>query len=88
MTATLQHWPASDVPPPRQSSGAPNCAAKRDRCQNIVGIAGEHDSDGNLAVVGTVGGVERARTAVEADITAEPGAQSFGQTLGVNMGRR
>ena len=23
-TATLQHWPASEVPPPRQSRGAPN----------------------------------------------------------------
>jgi hypothetical protein len=53
-------------------------AAQCDRGQNIVGIAGEHDTDGNLAVVGTVGGVEGASAAVEADFAADLHAQGTG----------
>ena len=51
-------------------------AAERDRGQNIVGVAGKHDADGNLAVVGAVGGVESASAAVEADFTVEFGRES------------
>jgi hypothetical protein len=53
-------------------------AAERDRGQNIVGVAGEHDADGDLAVVGAVGGVEGAGAAVEADFTRDLSAESFG----------
>ena len=60
MTATLQHCPARDVPPPRQSRGAPNSRHSATVGEDIVGVAGEHDADGNLAVVGAVGGIEGA----------------------------
>jgi hypothetical protein len=53
-------------------------AAERDRCKNVVGIAWEHDADGDLAVVGAVGGVESAGAAIEPDFTANLGAQSLG----------
>ena len=46
-------------------------AAERDRGENIVGIAGKHYADGNLAVVGAVGGVERAGAAIETDFAIE-----------------
>ena len=46
-------------------------AAERDRCENIVGVAGKHYADGNLAVVGAVGGVESASAAVEPDVLRE-----------------
>jgi hypothetical protein len=72
-------------------------AAERDRGQNIFGIARKHDADGNLAIVGAVGGVESASATVEADIIANSIAdvtpnpalnlstESFGQPLGVHL---
>ncbi len=60
-------------------------AAERDRGLNIVGIAREHHSDGHLAVVGAVGGVESAGAAVEADFTTNLCAESFCQGRGVNL---
>jgi hypothetical protein len=66
-------------------------AAERDRGENVIGIAREDDADGNLAVVGTIGGVEGACAAVETDVILPSawhrGAQSFGQGLRVNLRR-
>ena len=53
-------------------------AAECDRGLNIVGIAREHDADGNLAVVRAVGGVESAGAAVETDFAFDRSAQGFG----------
>jgi hypothetical protein len=62
--------------------GCAELAAERYRGQNIVGIAGTHYADGDLAVVGPVGGVQGAGAAVEADVAmksaADLGAESFG----------
>ena len=61
-------------------------AAEGDRGQNVVGIAGEHDADGNLAVVGAVGRVESACAAVETDFSAANlCAQGFGQACGIHL---
>src|SRR5882757_8586167 len=53
-------------------------AAQSDGGENIVGIAGEYDADGDLAVIGTVGGVKGASAAVEADFALDLGAESLG----------
>jgi len=53
-------------------------AAQSDGGENIVGIAGEYDADGDLAIIGTVSGVESASAAVEADFAANLGAESLG----------
>jgi hypothetical protein len=60
-------------------------AAERDRGPNIVGVAREYDPNRDLAVVRTVGGIESAGAAVEADFAADFCAQSFCQSLGVNL---
>jgi hypothetical protein len=59
--------------------------AERDGGLNVVGIAREHDSDGDMAVVGTVSRVESTAPAVEADFTSHLCAQSFCQRRGVNL---
>jgi len=64
-------------------------AAQRNRGENIVSIAGQYDADGDLAVVGAVGGVEGTGAAIEADILANPAAkfsaQGFCQSSGVHQ---
>jgi hypothetical protein len=60
-------------------------AAERNGRKNIVGITGENYADGNLAVIGAVGGVESAAAAVEADFTANLREQSSGQPRGVHL---
>ncbi len=70
-TATLQHCPARLVPPPRESSGAPYCAAEIDGGQDVDLVPGDHHAHRHLPVVGAVGGVERAAAAVEAHLAVE-----------------
>jgi hypothetical protein len=53
-------------------------AAQSDGGENIVGIAGEYDADGDLAIIGTVSGVESASAAVEADFALDLRAESLG----------
>ena len=50
-TATLQHWPARLVPPPRESTGAPNSPAGGDRLHHVFLRLGNDDADRHLAVV-------------------------------------
>ena len=45
--------------------------ARRDRRDHIVGIARNHEADGDLAVVRAVGRVQRAAAAVEADFALD-----------------
>ncbi len=78
-TATLQHWPARLVPPPRDSIGAPCSRHTAHRRDDIVFVAGNDDADGHLAVVGAVGRVERAAAAVEADLAAHDAAKIGGK---------
>jgi hypothetical protein len=53
-------------------------AADRDRGENIVAIARQNYTDWNLAIVGSVGGVEGAAAAIEADFTSNLRTQRFG----------
>jgi hypothetical protein len=55
-------------------------AGERDGCFYVIGIAGKYYSDRNLAIVRTVGRVDSASAAVEADIirsAAKLGAKSL-----------
>lgn len=61
--------------------------AERDGGEDVVSIARENDSDGNLAVVGSVSGVEGATLIVEADIATEVFTQGFGQSQGIGERR-
>ena len=79
MTATLQHCPASDVPPPRQSSGALIFTAERDGGEDIISVARKNYADRNLTIVGAIGCVERAAGGVETDIASKLVAQLFGE---------
>jgi hypothetical protein len=54
-------------------------AANLDCGDHIIRVAGKHNADRHLAIVGAVGGVEGAGAAVEADFTSDLGAQSFGK---------
>ncbi len=46
-----------------------------DRRDDVVGVARHDDPDRNLAVVGGIGGVERARARVESHVAAEAGPE-------------
>jgi hypothetical protein len=49
-------------------------AAQGYRGQNVFGVARGYDADRNLAVIGTVGGVESATAVVEPDFSTEVAA--------------
>jgi hypothetical protein len=53
---------------------------------DVVGIAWENYTDGNLAVVGTVGGVKGAAAVVETDIAADAFSECFMQPQGIRQG--
>ena len=57
-------------------------AAERDRGHDIFGVAWEHYPDRDLAVVAAIGGVERARTAVEPDIFVRAATKPRTQGIG------
>jgi hypothetical protein len=58
-------------------------AADGDGGKDIVGIARENDTDRDLTVVGSVGRVEGAASAVEANVASDAETQGFGQPRGV-----
>jgi hypothetical protein len=60
-------------------------AAEANRGENIVGIAGKHNANRNLAIVGAVGGVESASAAIEPDFTANSLTQRFRQARSVDL---
>src|SRR6266542_5981478 len=46
-----------------------------DRRDDVVRMAGNHDTDRDLAVIGRVGGVERAASAIEPHLASNGGAE-------------
>src|SRR5580704_16963574 len=56
--------------------------ADRDGGENVMLVAGQNDADRHLAVVGAVGGVERAAAVVEADLAANLPPQGACQLSG------
>ena len=54
-------------------------AAKGDSRENIVHVMREDDANRNLAIVGTVGGVESTAALIETDFAAQGAAQGLGQ---------
>ena len=68
-TATLQHWPARLVPAPLGSTGAPYFPADSKRPDHVR-IPRDDKADGNLPVIGSVGRVECATAAIEANFSA------------------
>ena len=50
-------------------------AADGDGGANVFSVAGNYDADGNLAIVGAVGGVEGAAAFVEANLAAKMAAE-------------
>jgi hypothetical protein len=61
--------------------------AQRDGRENVVSIAGKHDADGDLTIVGAVGCVESAAAAVKPDIPANLLTHSFSQTRNIHLHR-
>jgi hypothetical protein len=55
-------------------------ATERDGGNHVVVVAGKDYADGDLAIVGTVGGVEGAAGGVETDVTFDLCAEFFGET--------
>lgn len=51
-------------------------AAEGNRGENVFFIAGDYDSDRNLAVIGAIGCVESATARIEADFSAKVAAES------------
>jgi hypothetical protein len=60
-------------------------ATKRYGCDDVFVRAGENDTDWNLAIVRTVGGIEGARTGVETDFSANIFFQSGRQTGSIHF---
>ena len=46
-------------------------ARQRDGGDDVIGVAGKNYADGDLAIVGAVGGVEGAAAGIETDVAAE-----------------
>ncbi len=59
-------------------------AANGDGGDYVVGVFGKDNADGDLAVVGSVGGVEGTAAVVEANLATKMAAQRGFQRLGVN----
>ena len=62
-------------------------ARQRDGGDDVVRIAREDDADRNLAIVGGVGRVERARSVVESNFPSDRALQLRRQNLGVDVQR-
>ena len=61
-------------------------AADGDRGNGIIGIAWKNYSDGDLAIIGTVGGVKSAAAVVELDVATDVAAQGFVQPQRIGYG--
>ena len=59
-------------------------AAQGNRCQNIFGIARDDHSDGDLAVVRTVGRIQGAAAGVKANLSAQMAPEGGFKSRGVN----
>jgi hypothetical protein len=61
-------------------------AAEGDGSEDVIYALGKSDADGDLAVVGTVGGVKGAGTTVETDFAFELGTQGVFEGGNVELG--
>ena len=52
---------------------------------DVVGVAGQNDADGDLPVIGGIGGVERARAVIEAHFPTDLLPQRRGQRRGIDI---
>ena len=86
MTAALQPWPAREVPAPRERRGALTARQAADGGDDVGFVAGDDDADGDVAVVGAVGGVEGFGGGVEADFAADGGAELLLEGVGLGEG--
>ena len=75
MTAALQPWPASEVPAPRERMGALRWRQISTVAMTSCFVEGNDEADGDVAVVGGVGGIESARARVETDFAADSFAE-------------
>jgi hypothetical protein len=66
--------------------GSVEFAAEGDRGDDVVFVARNHDTDGDMAVVGGICGVEGAGGAIEANLAADFGAELVGELVGVGEG--
>ena len=62
-------------------------ASERDGSDYVVGVSGKDDANGNLAIVGSVGGVEGASAVIETDFAADIAAEIGCQARRVHRGR-
>src|SRR5580692_370083 len=62
-------------------------ASQRDGRDDIVAVAGKNHSDGNLAIIGSVRGVESAAAIVEANLTTHVTAEGGGKSTCIHHGR-
>lgn len=85
MTAALQPWPAREVPAPREK-GRVEASAEGDGGDDVGFVEREDYADGDVAVVGGVGGVEGFGGGVEADLAADGGAEALLQLVGKGEG--
>ena len=84
-TATLQHWPARLVPPPRERIGAPCSRQTATVATTSSTSRGIDDADRHLAVVRAVGRVERAAAGVEPDLALDRRAQLGREARAVDL---
>jgi len=57
--------------------GRAEFAAERNRGDDVIRIVGKNDTDGNLPVVGTIGGVEGAGAIVEPNVPGKSASNLF-----------
>ncbi len=81
-TAALQHCPARLVPPPRESTGTPWSRQTATAFAAASGVRGHHHADGYLPIVGAVGGICRAGSGIESDLSVHALAQIGGNGFG------
>ena len=53
-----------------REDGSAECAADGDGCFDVCRVERQHQTDGNLTIIGGVGGIEGATAGVEADFTS------------------
>ena len=86
MTAKLQPWPAREVPAPRVRMGASKRRQSGDGVDYVLFIVRDDDADGDVAVVGGVGGVEGVGGGIEADFAADLLAEELAEFVGGREG--
>jgi len=62
-------------------------AAEGNGGENVFFVAGNYDTDGNLAIVGAVGCVKSAASLIEADFSAKVAAESSFKGRGIELRR-